>query len=343
MYLFCYGTRPEIIKQFPLIKEFKKRKIKYKTLFTGQHLDLVKDFYNLIGKPNYTLEDVLESGQSLNQLVSKIISKTDIFLKQNINLIVQGDTSTAFAVALAGFQNSNKVIHLEAGLRTFNLKSPFPEEANRSLISKISDIHFCPTRKAVANLKAEGIKQNVFYVGNTIVDSYKYIDKYGVPSEEVKNIVDKNVQYFICTLHRRENRKHLLKLWKDINAISEHKKIIYINHPSVNESAKYLSNNVLQINPVSYQDMVYLIKNSDGVISDSGGIQEEVISAKKNILICRDTTERPETIDSGYGKLVGLEIANNISFLENKNHKSKNPYGENVSQKITDILCDLNV
>ena len=147
----------------------------------------------------------------------------------------------AFAVALAGFQNSNKVIHLEAGLRTFNLKSPFPEEANRSLISKISDIHFCPTRKAVANLKAEGIKQNVFYVGNTIVDSYKYIDKYGVPSEEVKNIVDKNVQYFICTLHRRENRKHLLKLWKDINAISEHKKIIYINHPSVNESAKYLS------------------------------------------------------------------------------------------------------
>lgn len=343
MYLFCYGTRPEIIKQFPLIKEFEKRKIKYKTLFTGQHLDLVKDYYNLIGDPDYTLENVLKPGQSLNQLVSKILSKTDILLTENIKLIVQGDTSTAFAVALAGFQNNNKVIHLEAGLRTFNIRSPFPEEANRSLISKISDIHFCPTRKAVANLKAEGIKKNVFLVGNTIVDSFKYIDEYGIPSEGVKKIVSKNTPYIICTLHRRENKKNLVKLWRDINKIHNRKKIIYINHPSITKSAQYLSKNVLQINPVSYQDMIYLIKNSNGIISDSGGIQEEVVSAKKNILICRDTTERPETVDSGYGKLIGLDIADNIDFLDNKNHNNKNPYGKNVSQKITDILCELDV
>lgn len=345
MYLFCYGTRPEIIKQFPLIKEFEERKIEYETLFTGQHKDLVKDFQDLINKPSYSLDGVLEPGQSLNLLVSKILSKTDIFLKKRnkLNIIIQGDTSTALAVALAGFQNNNKIIHLEAGLRTFNLQSPFPEEANRSIISIISDIHFCPTKRAVNNLKAQGITNRVFHVGNTVVDSFEYITKYGVPSKRVKRVVNENTEYLICTLHRRENRKHMFRLWEEINILSETKKLVYINHPSVKDSDQYLSKNIIQIDPVNYQDMIYLINNSGGVISDSGGIQEEVVSAKKNILVCRDTTERPETIDSGYGKLVGLEIVKNIDFLRDKNPKIKNPYGENVSIKIADILSDLSV
>ena len=144
MFLFSFGTRPEIIKQFPLIQEMNRRKIPYKTLFSGQHEDLIKDFIDLIGRPDYSFENIITHGQSLNRLVSKIVESSDKLLNQNTDfkIIVQGDTSTAFALALSGFQNGNDVIHVEAGLRTHNLQSPFPEEANRTLVSKLASFHF---------------------------------------------------------------------------------------------------------------------------------------------------------------------------------------------------------
>ena len=215
MYLFCFGTRPEIIKQFPLIEEMKKRKIPYKTLFSGQHEDLIKDFIDLVGQPNYSLENIITHGQSLNRLLSKILEKADQLLKDNneFKIIVQGDTSTAFALALAGFQNGNEVIHVEAGLRTHNLMSPFPEEANRTLVSKLASIHFCPTQRSVDNLAAEGVNENVYLVGNTVVDSFNLISKKNLESEKIKDLVQKNDNYIICTLHRRENRgKKLLDI-----------------------------------------------------------------------------------------------------------------------------------
>ena len=345
MYLFCFGTRPEIIKQFPLINEFKKRNIPFKTLFTGQHKDLIDNFSNLIDEPTYVLEDIVKEGQSLNLLVSKLIEKTEGILSKNMEskIIVQGDTSSAFSIGLAGFQNHNKIIHLEAGLRTYNLKSPFPEEANRSLISKIADTHLCPTNTALLNLENEGISRNVFNVGNTIVDSFKFIAENKLESSQVKNLVANKNNYIVCTLHRRENREKMIDLWNELNIVSQSRNIIYINHPSVKESVNHLSKEIVQIEPLSYQDMVYLINNSSGVISDSGGMQEEVISAKKNILICRDTTERPETIESGYGLLVNKDINKNIDFLDKKNKSGKNPYGENVSTKITDLLQTIYV
>ena len=345
MYLFCFGTRPEIIKQFPLINEFKKRNLPFKTLFTGQHKDLIDNFSNLIDEPTYVLEDIVKEGQSLNLLVSKLIEKTEGILSKNMEskIIVQGDTSSAFSIGLAGFQNQNKIIHLEAGLRTYNLKSPFPEEANRSLISKIADTHLCPTNTALLNLENEGISRNVFNVGNTIVDSFKFIAENKLESIQVKNLVANKNNYIVCTLHRRENREKMIDLWNELNIVSQSRNIIYINHPSVKESVNHLSKEIVQIEPLSYQDMVYLINNSSGVISDSGGIQEEVISAKKNILICRDTTERPETIESGYGLLVNKDINKNIDFLDKKNKSGKNPYGENVSTKITDLLQTIYV
>lgn len=343
MYLFCFGTRPEIIKQFPLIEEMKKRKIPYKTLFSGQHEDLIKDFIDLVGQPNYSLENIITHGQSLNRLLSKILEKTDQLLKDNneFKIIVQGDTSTAFALALAGFQNGNEVIHIEAGLRTHNLMSPFPEEANRTLVSKLASIHFCPTQRSVDNLAAEGVSENVYLVGNTIVDSFNLISKKNLESEKIKDLVQKNDNYIICTLHRRENKKNMDKLWEELNDLSKSRNIIYINHPSVKEAKNKLSKKVTMIDPVNYMDIVYLIENCSGVISDSGGLQEEVLSGNKNILVCRDTTERPETIESGLGRLVGTEINKNIDFLDKKNSNIENPYGKDVSSKIIDILQDI--
>ena len=270
-----FGTRPEIIKQFPLINEFKKRGIAYETLFTSQHKDLIDKFSNLIDEPTYILDGIFKKEQSLNFLVSKLIKKTESIISKNkeSKIIVQGDTSSAFSVGLAGFQNHNKIIHLEAGLRTYNLKSPFPEEANRSLISKIADIHLCPTENAFLNLKNEGVSNNVYNVGNTIVDSFKFIAESKLYSSQIENLVDSKKNYLVCTLHRRENREKMIDLWDELNIVSQNRNIVYIKHPSIKGSEHYLSKEITQIEPLSYQDMVYLINNSDGVISDSGGIQ----------------------------------------------------------------------
>ena len=341
MFLICYGTRPELIKLFPIINELKNKKIPHKTLFTGQHEDLIKEFSNLIEPPDISLQNIMEHGQSINALTGKILKAVD---KENIDkkfkIIVQGDSQTSFTMALYGFNNENDVLHVEAGLRTNNIKSPFPEEANRVMTSHISYMHFCPTVEAVKNLNKEGIHENVYLVGNTVVDSFNFIIKNSNITESTDTLIKDNSNYLLVTLHRRENRnQNFQKMWSQLNEISKTQKIIYIKHPSVKESEKFLDENIVIINPVNYQDMIHLVNNAAGIISDSGGLQEEVVCANKKILICRDTTERPETIDSGFGKLVNTEIEDNLNFLFEKNNQNiKNPYGENVSQKITSIL-----
>lgn len=334
MYLICYGTRPELIKLIPLINKFKENGIIFKTLFSGQHEDLIKDFYNLVKKPDFILNNIMEKNQSLNKLVSKILLKIDnILLRNDIkNVIIQGDTSTAFAIALSAFHHKKTIIHVEAGLRTHNKYSPYPEEMNRAIISKLTDIHLCPTSISVENLKNEGITKNVHLVGNTIVDMFSNIKN--IPLE-LKNI-PKN--YFLVTLHRRENRGlKMNKLWEQINLLAKKYNIIYITHPSLPESKNILKN-VKLLEPQSYINMVYLIKNCNGIITDSGGLQEEAVCSHKKILICRETTERPETTISGYGKLVYLNIIENIEFLFKENKNLINPYGEKVCDKIIKVL-----
>jgi UDP-N-acetylglucosamine 2-epimerase (non-hydrolysing) len=342
MFLVCYGTRPELIKLFPIIEELKKTNTPFRTLFTGQHKDLIKDFKSLSGDPDYVLDEVMEHGQSLNSLVSKIINKSDsIISSKDFRVIVQGDSSTSYAAALSAFNNNKQIIHIEAGLRTNDLKSPFPEEGNRAMISHIADFHFCPTKESVANLKNEGINKNVFLVGNTIVDSFKILLDSENTSPEVKNLIDTIGEYYLVTLHRRENRsRNFENIWSQLNEISKNKNIIYITHPSVPDSRKKLENTITKIDPVKYQEMLFLIKNSKGIISDSGGLQEEAVCAERKILICRDTTERPETIECGYGRLVGTKIIENMDFFEDsKNDKNlSNPYGNDVSKKIISIL-----
>jgi|TARA_R110002074_G_scaffold38935_1_gene105093 UDP-N-acetylglucosamine 2-epimerase (non-hydrolysing) len=332
MYLFCYGTRPEMIKMFPLIDIFDKKTIPYKTLFSGQHKDLFEQFKNYLPTPDFIME-TMEKEQSLNKLSSKIFAQIDMIDLSGITyVIVQGDTTTAYILAMAAFNKKLKVVHLEAGLRTHNKYSPFPEEMNRKLISGIADIHLCPTEIAVKNLQKEGITKNVYLVGNTIVDAFKLM------SNDKKELEQSTL---LVTLHRRENRDKMYILWDQLNLIAKTKKIIYIVHPSLNEAHTYLDERIIKLNGVCYEDMVELIKQSEGIITDSGGLQEEAVCAGKKVLICRDTTERPETIESGWGKLVGTKILENIGFLYEKKTKDnilKNPYGTNVCEKIISIL-----
>jgi UDP-N-acetylglucosamine 2-epimerase (non-hydrolysing) len=343
MYLICYGTRPELLKLIPLINTMKQKNLNILVMFSGQHEDLIQDFKHLVNT-HLILEDIMESGQSLNSLVSKILIKMDTIynLYDITNVIIQGDTSTAYAIALSAFHYKKNIIHIEAGLRTYNKYSPFPEELNRKMISQLADIHICPTEISVKNLYNENIKKNVYLCGNTIVDMYKIIKSNINPSENIKNIIQTYKKYILVTLHRRENRgKNMEKMWNDINILSETNdiKYIYITHPSLPESKSKLNKNIILLEPLNYENMVYLIINCYGIISDSGGLQEEALCANKKILVCRNTTERPETINSGYGLLVNTNIKENINFFEkNVDNLKVNPYGENVCNKIIKII-----
>ena len=215
MYLICFGTRPELIKLIPIIQKFKEKNIPFKTLFSGQHENLIKDFYKYIDEPNFIFTNIMEHGQTLNELSSKILLKSNSLFKENQGIfdyvMVQGDTTTAYSLALSAFHFQIKVIHLEAGLRTNDKYSPFPEEINRRLISQIANLHLCPTQKSIENLHNENIRENVFLTGNTIVDMYDYIQKNTNPDSSIKNLIENNKKYYVVTLHRRENRGEKIK------------------------------------------------------------------------------------------------------------------------------------
>ena len=342
MLLICYGTRPELIKISPLLKYLKNKGIKYSSLFSGQHDTLIGVYKDLLPEnPTYIFKDVMIKNQSLCSLFSSVHLKMGNFLKDHPEykyILVQGDTTTAIAIGLSAFHEQRKVIHLEAGLRTHDKDSPFPEEVNRLLLGSIANIHLCPTKQSVINLHKEGITHNVFRVGNTIVDIFDEINK--------KKQIKKD-DYFLITLHRRENRGNNIN-----NMLDQVKKIDYkckyITHPSLKELVEEKlrdSNNVEILDPVDYSKMVKLINESKGIITDSGGIQEEAVCANKKVLICRNTTERPETIESGYGKLINTNIIHNITFLleDNQHSDKENPYGSDVCSKIYDVLKDTNV
>ena len=254
------------------------------------------------------------------------------------SVIIQGDTSTSFAIALSSFHHKKNIIHVEAGLRTFDKYSPFPEEINRVMISRLANVHLCPTSIALENLKKENIIDNIYNVGNTIVDMFDFVSRNKTMNERIKNIISEQNDYILVTLHRRENRgKKMENMWFQLNELSEKYNIIYITHPSLPDAKNKLK--VKLIDPVDYVSMVHLILNCKGMITDSGGLQEEAVCAGKKVLVCRDTTERPETIENGYGKLVNDNIINNINFLFEKcAEKINNPYGKDVCDKIASLI-----
>ncbi len=358
--MLVFGTRPEAIKMCPLVKELKTRKnIETIVCVTGQHREMLKqvlDCFNVI--PDYNL-DIMKDKQTLFDITTNIISKIKPVLeevKPDI-VLVHGDTTTTFVTALCAFYMQIPVGHVEAGLRTYNIYSPYPEEFNRQATSIIAKYNFAPTEMSKQNLVDEGKKIETIYVtGNTAIDALKTT----VRSDYTHPILEwvGNDRLIVLTAHRRENLGEPLEnMFKAIKRVVEEEKdikVVYPVHknPLVQEIAKKIlgdNERIKLIEPLEVLDFHNLLAKSYLILTDSGGIQEEAPSLGKPVLVMRDTTERPEGIKAGTLKLVGTETEKIYTemrmLLDDKEEyermsKAQNPYGDGfASKKIADILC----
>lgn len=275
--LVCFGTRPEYIKIKPLLKSM-GGVIPYHTLFTGQHTDLI-DF-----KADYSF-DVIDGKDRLTSILHAC-AQSDIISNFEY-VMVQGDTTTAVGIALSAFNRRTKIIHLEAGLRSHDMDNPFPEEANRKIITTLSSINLCPTKGNVLNIVMErGSDRNCYVVGNTVLDNL--IDVIPTYSNKI-----------LITLHRRENHPILPEWFSEISLLAknhkDHEFILPLHpNPNVQKCREFISDDINVIPPVPYDDMVNILGEIKFAISDSGGVQEECAFLKKHVVVCRKTTERPE-------------------------------------------------
>ncbi|MCV3480626.1 non-hydrolyzing UDP-N-acetylglucosamine 2-epimerase [Campylobacter sp. CNRCH_2014_0184h] len=369
--LVVFGTRPEAIKMAPLVKIMESRNdVDFKICVTAQHrqmLDQILDVFDI--KPDYDL-NIMSENQDLYDITFKILCG----MKNILNdyrpdvVLVHGDTTTASATALAAFYQKIKVAHVEAGLRTYNLYNPWPEEANRQIVGVLSDIHFTPTSKSAENLIKEGKdEKNILVTGNTVVDALFYM------VEKIKNnIVFKtkilsfiendykisdNRKFILVTGHRRENfGEGFLQICEALKTIAINNPnidIIYPVHlnPNVQKPVKSILSdiaNIYLINPLRYEEFVYLMSNCYFIITDSGGIQEEAPSLGKPVLVMRETTERPEAVEAETVKLVGTCKSSIVKAAQeliddedeyNKMSKASNPYGDGKAcEKIIEVL-----
>jgi UDP-N-acetylglucosamine 2-epimerase len=324
--LFCLGTRPEWLKIKPLINLMDKSE--YDLFFTGQHEDLLNnvefDYKVSVTNKNNRLDDIM-------------ISCMSNFPNQNYDyVLVQGDTGSALGCALASYNRKIKLIHLEAGLRTYDLENPYPEEAYRQIISRISDINFCPTNLSFENLISEKVTGKIFVVGNTVLD----------------NIVDlkDKTNYgndVLITLHRRENHDIMNKWFESLNLISEKYKdlnfILPIHpNPNVQKHKHILNKNIKVVDPLNHNDLLNILVDCKFVITDSGGIQEEATFLNKKSIVCRKTTERPEGINTGH--IILCENPSDLilyvdNIVKDYNINTECPYGDGrSSEKILKII-----
>lgn len=355
--LVVFGTRPEAIKMAPLIHGlFLNSNTKVRVCITAQHREMLDQVLCLFDiKVDYDL-NIMTPGQSLNEITSKILIGMDGVIDDFSPdiILVHGDTTTTFAVSVAAFYRRIEIGHVEAGLRTGNICSPWPEEANRRLTSILADYHFVPTIKAKKNLLKENIPVNKISVtGNTVIDALHLVVKKLKDSPEIKkslekkfNYLDKGKKLILVTGHRRESfGEGFERICKALSLIAKtHSdvEILYPVHmnPSVQEPVnRHLKSikNVFLVNPQEYLPFIYLMMSAEIILTDSGGIQEEAPSLGKPVLVMRDTTERPEAVEAGTVKLVGTnveKIVNEINDLltdkktYEKMSKSHNPYGD---------------
>ncbi len=357
--IFIFGTRPEAIKMAPLIKTFQESpSTDVVVCVTGQHKEMlyqVLDFFEII--PDYDLE-LMQPNQTIYDITSRaLLGLKPILDGENPDLIfVQGDTTTAFVGALAGYYNQIKVAHLEAGLRSGNMFSPFPEEGNRILVGHLATWHFAPTSRAVDNLKKEGITKNVFNVGNTVIDALllgldilKKRDASKI--EQLFTGIDLSKRIILVTGHRRESFgkpfENMVSAIKEIATKYNDVEIIYPVHLNpnvrgiVNQELSNISN-IHLIEPLDYPALIWLMEKSYFVLTDSGGIQEEAPTLGKPVLVMRDVTERQEGIEAGTAKLVGTNkeviLKEAYQLLDdnkayNKMAKAVNPYGDGTTSK----------
>lgn len=362
--IVVFGTRPEAIKMCPLIKEIKRRKnLNCIVCVTGQHremLDQVLDVFKITPDFNFS---IMKKNQTLYDITYLVMDGMKKVLKQEKPdvVLVHGDTTTTFAAALACFYEKIPVGHVEAGLRTYNIYSPFPEEFNRQAVDIVSSYYFAPTERSRQNLLKEGKDVSKIYVtGNTAIDALKT-----TVSQECNlewKSWSENSRLLLLTAHRRENLgKPLENIFKAIKEIVEKHddvKVIYPIHynPQVRECANKIlgeEERVKLIDPLNVVEFHNLINISYLILTDSGGIQEEAPSLGKPVLVLRDTTERPEGVEAGTLRLVGTNkntICREVEKLLNdeeeykKMSETKNPYGDgNASKRIVDILLEKEV
>ena len=366
---FFFGTRPEAIKMAPLIKVFQSDPgMKTVVCVSGQHKEMLYQVLNFFEiKPDYNLE-VMKPNQTIYEITSSVLlGVKEVLDKEKPELLfVQGDTTTAFVGALAGYYNQIKVAHLEAGLRSGNKYSPFPEEGNRILAGHLSTFHFAPTRRATDNLNKEGIKNNVFEVGNTVIDALllglsilKNMDTFGI--ENQFSDIDFSKRIILVTGHRRESFgkpfENMVNAILEIANTYSDVEIVYPVHlnPNVQGIVKKVlgkTSNIHLIEPLDYPSLIWLMDKSYFVLTDSGGIQEEAPTLGKPVLVMRNVTERQEGIEAGTAKLVGTNreviLKEAIQLLDNKEvydqmSKAVNPYGDgSTSQQVVEIIRSYN-
>lgn len=341
-----YGTRPEFLKIFPIINEFRRLNIDICIVNTGQHDSLLTEMENSFGIiPNYRLS-VQSLSLTNSNLIAKLIDKiSNLIHKENIQkIIAQGDTFTVLASSMSSFLEQRKFYHVEAGLRTSDIKTPFPEEFNRRVVSLTADVNFAPTELARQNLLKENISENkISLVGNSIVDMIQYVTK----KENIK--VDYEDFVFI-TAHRRENiglpLKNIAQAVKELAEENPETQFDWALHPNPNTRKIILEvfqnrtpKNINFTEPLSYLEAIRKMAKSKLIVSDSGGIQEEAPSLQKRVLILREETERPEVIACNCGILVGTDIQkikNSFNFIYNNPEEyifksENNPFGDGKS------------
>lgn len=328
MILIVYGTRPEYIKVKPLMIEMEKQGIKYKTLFTGQHKDIVKE------TASFNLDMKYYGENRLDNIIQNCMNLPDEWFEGITQVLVQGDTTSVTGLALAAMHRKISVIHLEAGLRTYDYENPFPEENNRRIVSTIAKIHLCPTELNKTNLENEMILGNIHVVGNTVLDNL-------LPYKKKCEYTNK----VLVTLHRRENHDLIEEWFSEINNLS----LIYPDlefilpiHPNPNvQKYKHLLTNVKVIEPLQHEELLELLVKTKMVITDSGGLQEECSFFNKKCLVCREITERPESINLTSFMVKKPEHLKDKFDYEIKNYETnfESPYGDGTSaKKIIKIL-----
>jgi UDP-N-acetylglucosamine 2-epimerase (non-hydrolysing) len=369
--LVAMGTRPEAIKLFPVIHALKREpNFEVTVCVTAQHREMLDQVLSIADiEPDVDL-DLMRPNQSLPQITSRILTGIDEVLTETRpdRVLVQGDTTTAMAAALSGYYHRIPVDHVEAGLRSGDIYSPFPEEVNRKVVGSLASWHFAPTARAADALLRENVSPDrVIVTGNTVIDALLETEKRIDSFDEVKHVIDSelpkpgdNRRIVLVTAHRRENfdggmeriASAILRI-----AANEDVLVVYPVHPNPNVrelmQAKLGGHpNIRLLPPLEYIPFVYLLSRSDFVLTDSGGIQEEAPALGKPVLVMRDTTERPEGIDAGTARLVGTD-PNQIHLeamrlLRDRAHydamsRAHNPFGDgHASERILDVLAHGN-
>ena len=358
-----FGTRPEAIKMAPLVKVLEKpENIESIVCVTAQHrqmLDQVLEFFDIT--PDYDL-NIMKSGQTLSDITARVmkgIEETIKIAKPDI-VLVHGDTSTTFAGALGAFYCQTKVGHVEAGLRTYDKYSPFPEEMNRVLTTHLADIYFAPTKNNKNNLLKENVDPDLIYItGNTVIDAIKTTvsDSFDFTDETLKNLDYENKRVVLVTAHRRENLgKPLENICRAVLSVAENfpdVEVVYPVHlnPAVRNTVFEILGNherIHLIDPLDVTELHNLMNRSYLVMTDSGGLQEEAPSLGKPVLVLRNETERPEAVDAGTVKIAGVDedVIKDLAFTllsdkaeYEKMSKAANPYGDGLaSERIADAI-----